>query len=60
MIRPLARVSKLRVIELSGKKTSDFSRQVLAIGGGFYLRSKFDPVLGDQKSNFLQIGNFLT
>ena len=36
-------VWKLSVIELSGKKTADFSRQVLAIGSAFFdLRSKID------------------
>ena len=51
-------VSKLSVVELSGK-TADCSRRVLAIGSAFFdSRSKIDPVLGGQRSNFREIGNF--
>ena len=45
-------VSKLSVVELSGK-TADCSRQVLTIGGAFFdHRSKIDPVLGVIGQNF--------
>ena len=57
LVRP-PRVSKLSV-ELSGKKTADGSRRVLAIGGEFfYLRSIFDPVVRGQRSNFGKIDIF--
>ena len=53
-------VSKLCIVELRGK-TADCSRRVLAIGSAFFdPRPKNDPVLGDQMSNFREIGNFST
>ena len=52
-------VSKLSVVERS--KKMDCSRRVLAIGSAiFYPRSKFNPVLGGQRSDFREVCNFST
>ena len=50
--------SKLRVVELSGK-TANFCRRVLKIGTELFVpRSLFDPVMGGERSNFLEIDSF--
>ena len=59
MIRP-QRVSKLSVVELSGKP-ADCPQRVVAMGSvSFYLRSLFDPVMKIRCQNVHDIGNFLT
>ena len=53
------RVSKVSVVELSGKKTADCSRRVLVIGISFFdPSSTFDPVMRGQRPNFRKIDNF--
>ena len=43
------------------KKTADCFRRVLAIGCAFFEPMlKFDPALGDQRSNFRETGHFST
>ena len=60
MIFPPPCVSKLSIVELSGKSPADCSRRMLEIGEAFCDRmSMFDPGMRDQRSNFRETGIFI-